>query len=243
MASYIAIFLSLVCIILLIILLARFKKYFSPDSVIEKARIQMNKMVSDINNQTNRDLELIREANRRVKALLSDADQKMDQFKQATDRLREMIAIADKLEEQYEKPQLYYENKNISNIKPVGQYKRNIATQNYTNNQNVDPNASFQLTTARQGSLFDEEADFQPESKSILKDETTVTPDGAAYKEVPLIVTKIFDEKPVINKTEKQGKQLNENIRKLFSQGYQVEEIAKKLSCSITEVQFIIDML
>lgn len=242
MASYIAIFLSLVCIILLIILLIKFKKYFSPDSVIEKARNQMNKMVSDINNQTNRDLELIRESNRRVKALLAEADQKMEQFKQATDRLREMIAIADKLDNQYETPQVYYENQNLSNIKPVGQHSRTIAVQKYQNYSNIDPNASFQVTAAKQGSLFDDEP-APVIQESLLKDETTVTSEGAAYKEVPLIVTKVFDEKPVINKTEKQGKQLNENIRKLFNQGYQVEEIAKKLSCSITEVQFIIDML
>ena len=50
------------------------------------------------------------------------------------------------------------------------------------------------------------------------------------------------DEKPVINKTEKTGREINEKILKLFNQGLEIEEIAKKLSCSITEVQYIIDM-
>ena len=73
--------------------------------------------------------------------------------------------------------------------------------------------------------------------------ETKVTPDGAAYREVPVITTKLYDEKPILNKSEKKGKQLNDNIKKLFNEGLEIEEIAKKLSCSITEVQFIIDML
>lgn len=202
MASYIAIFLSLVCIILLSILLIRFKKLFSTDSIIEKTRIQMNKMITDINSNTDRDMELMGDSSRRLRALLAEADQKMEQFKQATNRLRDMIAISEQKE-----------NQTIQNKNPV-----------------INPENSYQLTSqkAMQKSLFD--------------DETIVTPEGAAYKEVPVITTKIYDEKPVINKTEKTGREINEKILKLFNQGLEIEEIAKKLSCSITEVQYIIDM-
>ena len=40
MAAYIAIFLSLVCIILMIIILIRFKKLFSTDAIIDKTKAQ-----------------------------------------------------------------------------------------------------------------------------------------------------------------------------------------------------------
>lgn len=206
MAAYIAIFLSLVCIILLSILLIRFKKLFSTDSIIEKTRLQMNNMIKDLNNNANRDMELINDSSKRVRALLSEADQKMEQFKQATNRLRDMIAVSEQKENQnvYRKT----ENKNVANIKPVGQPEEETVT--------------------LQNSLFN--------------DETIVTPEGAAYKEVPVITTRIYEEKPVINKKEKNARDLNENILRLFNQGLEIEEIAKKLSCSITEVQFIIDM-
>lgn len=241
MASYIAIFLCLVCLILLIILLFRFKKLFSTDSIIEKTRNQMNKMISDINNNANRDMELINDCSKRVRALLNESEKKMEQYRQATERLREMIAIAEKMDEEKGYSRVVVENQKVLDIKPVGQRKQDIISQRYQENVKVDPDASYQINQ-QQGSLFDDIEDNK-KSKSILKDETNVTPDGAAYKEVPLIITKIFDEKPVINKTEKMGKQLNENIRKLYNEGLEIEEIAKKLSCSITEVQFIIDML
>ena len=38
-------------------------------------------------------------------------------------------------------------------------------------------------------------------------------------------------------------KNMSMNVRRLFSEGYSAEDIAKKLDCSITEVQFIIDLL
>ncbi len=242
MASYIAVFISLVCIILLIILLIRFKKLFSTDAIIEKTRNQMNKMITDINGNANRDIELINDSSRRLRALLVESEQKMEQFKQATERLRDMIALAEKLENNSQLNNVVVENQNVQNIKPIGQRTSDIISNSYKSmsSTKIDPEAAYSVKKM-QSSLFDEEEN--PQNKSILKDETKVTPEGAAYKEVPLIVTKIFDEKPILNKSEKRGKMLNDNIKKLFNEGYQVEEIAKKLSCSITEVQFIIDML
>ena len=77
-----------------------------------------------------------------------------------------------------------------------------------------------------------------------LKDETKVRPDGVAYKEVPLIVTKIFNDKTA-NKpvNDKSNKSIKEKVEKMFYQGMQVDDIAAELSCSISEIQFIIDML
>lgn len=241
MASYIAIFLCLVCLCLLIILLIRFKKLFSTEAIIDKTRNQMNKMIADINNNAKRDIDLINDSSRRLRALLAESDQKMEQFKLATDRLREMIAIAEKMENQSEISNYYAQNPNVSNIKPLGQKKNDLVKNAYIKekSQSIDPNASYKVQKM-QSSLFDE--DNQSQETNIFKDEIKVTQDGAAYKEVPVITTKIFDEKPIINKSEKNARYLNDNIKKLFNQGMQVEDIAKELSCSVAEVQFIIDL-
>ena len=84
--------------------------------------------------------------------------------------------------------------------------------------------------------LFDEENE-----DSIFSDVTKVTDEGAAYKEVPLIITKIYDDQ--VNEKKKSNKQIDEKVEKLFRQGMNVDDIAAELSCSIAEVQFIIDML
>jgi DNA-binding NarL/FixJ family response regulator len=79
-----------------------------------------------------------------------------------------------------------------------------------------------------------------------------VTQDGAAYKEVPLIITKVYDDKLGLVKNQQEAKavqsqlsdrSLAEKVEKLFNQGMQIDDIAAELSCSTSEVQFIIDML
>ena len=82
---------------------------------------------------------------------------------------------------------------------------------------------------------------FSQESESVFiqnKDEVFVRSDGAAYKEIPLVVTKIIDEVP-----RNKNKDLRQNVIDLYNQGYSIEQITMELSCSVTEVQLIIDMI
>ena len=258
MATYIALFISLVSLILMIVILIRFKKLFSTDAIIDKTKSQMNRVIMDVNNNANRDLELINESSRRLRALLNEADKKMENFQEAMQLLRNTIAEAEKVSHTgggrtYSGLQ---ESQRFADIKPVGQKSKKTSS--------IDPDASFEIAKkgpAHQGSLFDE-----VEPASILKDETLVTPEGAAYKEVPLIVTKVYDEEPSqTSQTSKEkpkteayppknapffappppqtNRTLKDKVEKLFNQGMQVDDIAEELSCPASEVQFIIDML
>ena len=119
-------------------------------------------------------------------------------------------------------------------------YKANInrydQVKTKKNNPYINPNDAYEIKNPNQQSLFDEEND-----NSIFSDVSKVTEDGAAYKEVPLIITKIYDDQ--VNEKKKSNKQIDEKVEKLFRQGMNVDDIAAELSCSIAEVQFIIDML
>lgn len=233
MLAAVAIILSSISIILMLVILFKFKKLFSTGAIIEKTQNQMNRVIMDVNNNANRDLELINEATKRTRALINEADKKMETFKEATQILRGMIAEAEKVSKKNYKSPIYSDIEGLSNIKPVG-YKEEKKS------AYIDPDASFEITktSSPQGSLFDE-VEIRP--KSILKDETKVTTDGAAYKEVPLIITKVYDDKA--KEISKSSQSINQKVEKLFQQGMQIEEIAAELSCSIAEVQFIIDML
>ena len=241
MAAYIALFISLVSLILMIVILVRFKKLFTTDSIIEKTKSQMNRVIIDVNNHANRDLELLNESTRRIKALLNDADKKMESFREASELLRGTIAEAEKTGAGRSGKIVYVENERLSEIKPVGQKSKK--------NPYIDPDAAYSIkrdSPGQQRSLFDE-----AEEESILKDETVVTPDGAAYKEVPLIITKVYDDKAASAGTAagqsqssaSQTKSLKDKVERLFKQGMQIDDIAAELSCSTSEVQFIIDML
>ena len=169
MAAFIALFISLVSLILMIVILARFKKLFSTDSIIEKTKSQMSRVIMDVNNNANRDIELINESSKRLRALLNEADKKMENFREATQILRNLIAEAEKTNGRSRETKKSY----------------------------IDPESSYRVTDKvplQQGSLFDDPP--KPAPKSILKDETVLRQDGTAYKEVPLIVTKVYDEKP-----------------------------------------------
>ena len=229
MLAIIAIIISSISIVLMSVILIRFKKLFSTDSIIEKTKNQMNRVIIDVNSNANRDIELINEATKRTRALLNDSDKKMENFREATQRLRDMIAEAEKVTNNSGKKLVYVNEERLPDIKPVGK-------KNNTNGY-INPDSSYRInsfsSTENQKSLFDDV------DTGILTDETIITPEGAAYKEVPLIITKIYDD----TKTAKSNKPLKERVEKLFHEGMKVEDIAVELSCSISEVQFIIEML
>lgn len=256
--TYLIVFLTFFNITCWVIFFIRFKKIFSTDKIVEKTKNQMNKMIQDIDQVTDRDMYLVREATRNIKKLMEDADKKMEEFSVAGERLRNMIAESDKVNKSKvsvqdsnlfkEQVQTPIKRKTLTNPQ-INSYLKNTKAANKMN-----PESSYEITPGVQGDLFNSEA-----SVSILKDETTVTLDGTAYKEVPLIITDVYEDKPVEkdetevadiipeyeNKMEKpvKSKTLQENVILMHNQGYENDEIALTLSCSRTEVDFIIDML
>ena len=256
--TYLIVFLTFFNIICWIIFFIRFKKIFSTDKIVEKTKNQMNKMIQDIDQVTDRDMYLVREASKNIKKLMEDADKKMEEFSVAGDRLRTMIAETDKIN----KSNSGIHNSDLFKEPAPTPIKRKTLTNPQINSylkntkaaQKINPDSSFEVTPMVQGDLFSSEAS---QSSSILKDETTITSDGAAYKEVPLIITEVYEDKPAEetdstennsvyeNKNKKPNKTttLQENVILMHNQGYENDEIALALSCSRTEVDFIIDML
>lgn len=253
MAPFI-IFLTFFNIICWIIFFIRFKKLFSTGKIVDNTREQLQKMIQDIDSQTDRDLYIIRESSKNLRTLMEDADKKMNQFSEATDRLRTMIAETEKVS----KSKISLEPATvISENKPV-QMKRKTLTNPQINSyikntkasKNYNSESAYEVRKDMQGDLFSEET-----GGTLLKDETTVTSDGAAYKEVPLIITNIYEDKPVDESAMpasdirvpiveyKKPTSLKEKVEELYKQGFKSDEIAQSLSCSITEVDFIIDML
>lgn len=238
MLNAVSMIFSSLSIILIIVILIKFNKLFSTHAIIEKTQKQMDKVIADVNRNVKRDIELINEATLRTRSLIKECDIKMEQFKEATQRLREMINEVDKVTKKNTKSIIYsdyIEKDGLANIKPVG-YKESY--KKTKNTFTIDPNSSYESVhkDSIQGSLFDEP---KQQKKSILNDETKVTPEGAAYKEVPLIITKVYDDRIQNNNVT----QINEKVEKLFRQGMSADDIASELSCSISEVQLIIDLL
>ena len=63
-----------------IIFLFKFKDLFSTDKIIEKTRYEMEKLVKDINNNAETNINIIDERVRKMKALVREADLKIEQI-------------------------------------------------------------------------------------------------------------------------------------------------------------------
>lgn len=242
---YLMIFICIINIILWIVFLARFKKLFSTDSIIENTREELNLLLKDLDRAADRDIQLAEESSKRLKAAVEDAEKKMDLFIEASNRLKGMISEADKINKiSNQNNSLFQDFNKISQKKTVQKKQVNSYIKNSTSKKttSVDPEAVYEVSKSNQGDLFGNIDDSV--ILNLNNQETKVTEDGAAFKEVPLIITKVLDDEKVAAKTAVEEKQLSleKKVNNLFNEGFSVEEIASKLSCSITEVQFIIDM-
>lgn len=242
--SFFVIGLTFLNIVFWIIFFIRFKKIFSTDKIIENTRNQMNKMIKDIDSATDRDMYLARESTKKIKTLLEEADLRMEKFAEASMRLKDMLAEIEKQTKISGKKSPVFEE--FEKSQPVRKKLINPQIEKYLQNSqinNKNPDSSYEVVQKDQPDLF------STSESSLLKDETIITQDGAAFKEVPLIITDVYEDKPNVPiiensiSNEPKERSLKSRVSELYNQGYRSEEIAQALSCSITEVDFIIDML
>ena len=221
--------LTLINIGLWLVFLLKFRRLFSTDKIIEKTKARVNEIEKQINIITDRNLYIAKETKNNIETMLNDVDRKMDLFKEATQRLRSMISEADKINRlSNQSLSLHQDFSKISKPKSVKKVDQ------------IDKDAVYSANI--QGDLF-----ISNEKLSILKDETKITPDGTAYKEVPLIHTNVLDDIPIFNNeesyVESKRKISEKKVKEKYLEGLTVEQIATELKCSVVEVQFIIDML
>ena len=236
MAAYIAIFLSLICIVLLATILIKFKRLFSTEAIIEKTKVQMNKIVTDINNNANMCIELINNATKRTRTLMSETDQQMDDFKEAAQILRELISKVERINQPDLTNNLIYMDSLGMGDSKSQKTKSEKSSSTSIKTTTISNKGGYKLNAykGQQQSLFDQ--DVSDNVSVNIKSSTKEKNDSIDL--IPKIVTNIIPNDPSST-----SNLLDERVRKLYSSGFDVDEIARKLSCSTSEVQFIIEML
>ncbi|MBC6721131.1 MULTISPECIES: hypothetical protein [Treponema] len=207
-----------------VIFLIRFKRLFSSDDVIEKTRAEMDNMIRDINNNTVRAIDIIDDRKKQLNRLIEEADRRIALARSEEAKKISVSALRDTLDK-----------KAVSEVsrRAANTYKKNAPR------SRPAPDASYAVTregeaiSERQHSLFD---DRQEEVRT--KTEMNVTGDGASYAKVPVIKPDVyFSETPIVPK-----KNFTKQVLEMAEMGLAIEQIAKQLSCSKTEVQMILDM-
>ena len=206
------------------VFIVRFKRLFSADDVIEKARAEMDNMIRDINNNTVRAIDIIDDRTKQLKRLIEEADRRIALARSEEAKTLTVSALRDTLEK-----------KSVSEVsrRAANSYKKNAPR------SRPAPDASYEVTgeaealSEMQHSLFDD-----TRASVRTKAEMNVTGDGASYAKVPVIKPEVyFSETPVVPK-----KNVTKQVLEMAEMGLTIEQIAKQLSCSKTEVQMILDM-
>ena len=206
------------------VFIVRFKRLFSADDVIEKARAEMDNMIRDINNNTVRAIDIIDDRTKQLKRLIEEADRRIALARNEEAKTLTASALRDTLEKK---------SVSAASRRAANSYKKNSPR------SRPSPDASYAVTgeaealSEMQHSLFDD-----TRASVRTKAEMNVTGDGASYAKVPVIKPEVyFSETPVVPK-----KNVTKQVLEMAEMGLTIEQIAKQLSCSKTEVQMILDM-
>jgi len=207
-----------------IVFIVRFKRLFSVDDVIEKARAEMDNILRDINNNTVRAIDIIEDRKKQLDRLIEEADRRIALAQSEEVKKKSLSALRDTLEK-----------KTVPEVsrRAANTYKKNVPR------SRPSPDASYAVTgegealSEMQHSLFDDKRE-----EVHTKAEMNVMGDGTSYAKVPVIKPDVyFSETPVVPK-----KNFTKQVLEMSEMGLTIEQIAKQLSCSKTEVQMILDM-
>ena len=207
----------------------KFKKIFSPDGMLDKARNGMNGLLRSMQKNTVDNINLVNETIQKLKQTQIEAERKVELLNKKLELLQNEVNM-----KQFNQAVVQA----TKQTKPKSPQNKTAA---------VDPNAAYEVKAPAQNDLFES---YRENLTTIIqpKDETVVTETGAAYKEVPVFSTKVIDENMVANVFAQDipkvtpKKSIEERVLYLFNNGYSVADISRELSVSEVEVQFIIDL-
>lgn len=227
----------LICIfnvVMWLLFLRHFKNLFSTDGIINSTKEEINKILVDLNRQTERNLTVLEGTMNRLKALNAEVEKKIRLANDLELRKAETAQVASKLK-----------GKSAVRRTAISAYEKNKPSKSKISEEDtvVLTRSGEQLSVEpMQTTLFNEKSELEASGKAVSGvNEFHVDDKGASYSSVPLITPEVFvPETPVV--LSRQPETLNSNIIKLFDQGYTIETIASELGCTVSEVQLILDL-
>lgn len=192
----------------------KFKKRFSTDEVIEKAREDMNALLRSMQKNTVNNVNLVNDTIEKLEQARIAAERKVEQINKKIELLNKEVAMKQ------------FHSDIQENIRPV-ENKKPI----------VNPEAAYEVKIPKQNNLFEHPIEMKDEtfvtpSGASYKEVPVITTkmyedNGSGKAEVKKIVPE---------------QSIEDKVKYLLGNGYKVSDIASKLGLSETEVQFVIDL-
>lgn len=238
MILFLSITFTLLNLILWCVLWIRYRKLFSPDDVIERARSEMEHMISDMDRITSRDIDLFNDMEKRLRALIAETDKHIKIAE--VEKMNEASAqiLREEVNRSVQKSETY---KHISQMeqRAFDVYKASGA--NESTYMLTPEGFAHQARQPVQGNLFASETiqDTEQSQQIDTSMRVVVSQDGAAVGQVPVVSPKVFftDTPAPAPK-----KSFDDSVLSLYAQGFSVEDISRELSCSITEVELVLEL-
>lgn len=219
--------LTIICIFNIImwaVFIGKFKKLFGADEVLSETRGILNEMLRDMNNNADRNITLLENKIQQLKAVSEEAD-------------KHILLLNKELQ------QRKMQDTFITQIEAHAPSSAKKAPRK--NNSRLMNPAEVYLAEQKQGQLFDEAPQVQPETVEKTKKTTarkTASESRAKTVKAPVeesvqnIPNYTKSKDPVVPK-----KSLKQKIVELSKMGKSVSEIARELGCSVQEVKFSLE--
>lgn len=238
-AIFVAAFFCVLNLCLWGVFFIKFKKIFSTDDIITSTREEMERMISDINHNAGRNIELIEDRIKQLKVVVAEADRHVELAKHELEAQKTKLSYQQKIDSA------------LQSKKTPPITNANRAAQQYLNNQSISAGLQsvnrYELTEEGnrhvqqnvQGDLF-AQAEAEDRRRIISDSGTTfmVESDGSSYASVPVIGGNVsYADEPI-----QPQRKFSDMVRDLHTAGHSVEEIARELNRSTTEVQMALDL-
>lgn len=213
--AFLVSFLIIFNILAWIVFLRNFKKLFTTEDVIEKAKSEINRIVIDLNANAERNISIIDDKINRLRALIAESDKKIKLLEDINTKTAALNDFRVKMEKSAQK-----------NISPEKNYLKTAEVSVSKNAENF-PNGG-------QTTLFDEVSSLNEQVRAQNTDSSPIySSERLASPSVSVLGTSL---------KAKSKPDLKDSIISLFDAGFSVEEIAARLNCSTTEVSFALSL-
>lgn len=226
---------TVVNVILWVIMLIRFKAFFSTEKIVNDTRNQVNEILRDLNENANRDIELVHSTLRNLRSMNALAEKNIEALDKKLNFVKQEEVTRQKVDEFSSR---------------IYDYKAPPQNEKADKNRNADgsfvppglgsPHAYNAVNPYAAYSVKKPGESGESQDRIKLVDETVITESGASYKTVPVIDGPQITIDPSVRNQKNMDQK--SQIKYLYNHGMSVPQIAEELSCSEMEVQFAIDI-
>lgn len=239
-AVAVCLIIGLINLLLWAVLFLHFKSRYSSERILADIADELNKLIRDINNETNRCVTIVRDCRESLLKLTEESKKYTDLGHESLDRKAKSILMMDALNKEAPPPKR--RRTSYSDLAPGVGFSRSPIQQDLFDKAPVDEALEAEDPVHETGIIIDStgvhEGNETPAEESLSE--------AAPLPELTVPEINISEIKlPEITKAQKQvfaERSLRDRVLELHGEGFSQEVIASRLDVSLIEVQLIVDM-